>query len=96
MILRAVKAACLFSAKVVRGNLGPSKERSEGSLPKTNAEGTTPSSPHVSLQALKAKLSRNYFFNFGRSIRKFRKERLIVSFYFSPMLNALWCCVPDF
>ena len=65
MILRAVRAACDLSAKVVRGTLGSREERSKGDSPKSNAEGTTPSGSNVSLQALTAKLSRYSFFNFG-------------------------------
>ena len=59
MILCAVRAACALSSKVARGILGPRKERSEENSPKTNVDGTNPSGPYVSLQALKVRLSMN-------------------------------------
>ena len=79
MILSAVRPACDLSAKVARGTLGPRKERSEGSSPRTNADDATPSGPRVSLQAFMAKLSRNSFFNFAYYIQKFWKVRLMGS-----------------
>ena len=95
MTLRAERAACAHSASVVRGILCPRKDRSEGNSPNRSAENTTPSGPSVSLQALTARLSRNFFYSLGWSIWSFRLVRLMGSWYLSPMPNALWCCVPD-
>ena len=63
--LCAERAACVLSAKIARGTLGPRKERSEGNSPYTYADGTTPSGPNALLQAFTAKLRKNSFFDLG-------------------------------
>ena len=62
IILRAVRAACARSANVAREILGLRNDRSERNSLNTSAEDTTPFIPKVSLQALTARLSKNYFF----------------------------------
>ena len=61
--LRAVRSACDRSANVALGTLDPRNERREGNPPNASAEGTTPLGPNVSLHALIAKISRDYFFS---------------------------------
>ena len=63
--LRAVRAACDRSASVALDNLGPRNERSERNSLNTRTDGTTLSDPGVSLHALTAKPSRNFFFGLG-------------------------------
>ena len=77
--LRSVKAACSRSDSVAQGTLGPRNERNEGNSQNTSADGTTPSGPSVSLDALTAKLTRKSILSLGLSIRSFRNVHLIAS-----------------